>query len=41
MITLINHETLFAKALQIKEPLYVKRVEFDQNSGELHIHIDF
>ncbi|NLW46655.1 MAG: transposase family protein [Firmicutes bacterium] len=38
---MINHEPLFAKALQIKEPLYVKRVEFDQNSGELHIHIDF
>jgi transposase len=41
MITLINHEALFAMALQIKEPLYVKRVAFDQKSGELHIHIDF
>ena len=38
---MINHETLFAMALQIREPLYVKEVEFDENMGELHIYIDF
>ena len=41
MIILINHEVLFTTALQIKEPLFVKRVEFEQSSGELHIYIDF
>jgi hypothetical protein len=41
MIVLINHETLFAMALQIKDPLYVKRIEFDKDLGELHIFIDF
>jgi transposase len=41
MIILINHETLFAMALQIKEPMYVKRIEFNKDLGELHIHIDF
>ena len=38
---MINHESLFGIALQIQEPLLVKRVEFDKSSGELHIHIDF
>jgi transposase len=41
MIILINHETLFAMALQIKEPLYVKNIEFNKDLGELHIYIDF
>lgn len=41
MNVLINHEALFAMALQIQEPLYVKKVEFHQDIGELHIHIDF
>lgn len=41
MIKIINHEALFAMALQIQEPLFVKRVEFDQAIGELHIYIDF
>jgi transposase len=41
MIILINHETLFAMALQIQEPLYVKEINFDQNIDELHILIDF
>lgn len=38
---MINHEQLFATALQISEPLYVKNVDFDPAEGELHIHIDF
>ncbi len=38
---MFNHEELFAKALQISDPLYVKSVSFDQEEGELHIHIDF
>jgi transposase len=38
---MINHETLFAMALQIQEPLIVKQIEFDKDLGELHIYIDF
>jgi transposase len=38
---LINHETLFAMALQIKEPIYVKQIEFNKDLGELHIYLDF
>lgn len=38
---MIKHEQLFSEALQIREPLYVQRVVFDQKQGELHIHIDF
>jgi len=41
MIELKNEATLFAMALQIQEPLYVKDVKFDENIGELHIYIDF
>lgn len=40
-VDMINHEQLFATALQISEPLYVKNVDFDPAEGELHIHIDF
>ena len=36
-----KHTELFAAALQIAEPLYVQRIAFDQEQGELHIHIDF
>lgn len=38
---MFNHEQLFASALQINEPMYVKKVDFDLNEGELHIYIDF
>lgn len=41
MIVLFNHETLFATALQIKEPLYIKNIEFNKDLGELHIYMDF
>ena len=38
---MINHEKLFTDALQLKDPLYVKAVDFDSGVGELHIQIDF
>lgn len=38
---MFNQESLFTAALMIKEPLYVKKVEFDKDIGELHIYIDF
>ena len=38
---MIKHEQLFSEALQIREPFYIQRVVFDQQQGELHIHIDF
>lgn len=40
-VEMFNHEQLFASALMISEPLYVKNVDFDPAVGELHIHIDF
>ena len=36
-----GHEMLFAAALNIKEPLYIKEVTFNEQAGELHIYIDF
>lgn len=38
---MFNQEVLFAAALQIQEPLYVKQVEFLKEEGELHVYIDF
>jgi len=38
---MLNQETLFAAAMQIQEPLYVKQVEFTKEIGEIHIYIDF
>ncbi len=32
---------LFEVALGIKEPLYTKNISFDEEIGELHIHVDF
>lgn len=32
---------LFAQALNIQEPLYIKKVDFNIDTGELHIFIDF
>ena len=32
---------LFEVALNIESPLYIDRIEFDREPGELHIHIDF
>ena len=36
-----GHEMLFAAALNIEKPLYIKKVEFIKDNGELHIYIDF
>lgn len=38
---MFNREELFAAALQIKEPLYVEKIDFDKSIGELHIYINF
>jgi transposase len=38
---MFNHEELFSKALMIEEPLYVEKIEFNKDDGELHIHINF
>lgn len=38
---MFNQESLFAAALQIQEPLYVKQIEFLKEAGELHVYIDF
>jgi transposase len=38
---MFNHEILFAAALMLQEPLYVKKIDFDKDEGELHIYIDF
>jgi len=32
---------LFSVALGVKEPLYIDRIEFDNESGELNIHMNF
>jgi len=38
---MLNHEELFTAALGLEDPLYVKKLDFDQLAGELHLHIDF
>lgn len=38
---MINHEQLFTAALQISEPVYIEKIEFDEIQGELHINLDF
>ncbi len=38
---MFNHENLFSAALMIQEPLYVSKVDFNKEEGELNIHIDF
>lgn len=40
-IVMFNHEELFTAALGLKDPLYVKDIDFKPNLGELHIQIDF
>lgn len=34
-------EQLFGKALGIEEPIYIDKIEFDKEKGELHIRMDF
>ncbi len=38
---MFQNEQLFSIALQLKKPLYVKSVSFDETLGELHLYIDF
>ena len=38
---MFSNEKLFETALNLQEPWYVKRIEFDPSAGELHMHIDF
>lgn len=38
---MFSNEKLFEIALHIQELWYIKRVEFDQEAGELHIYTDF
>lgn len=34
-------EELFGVALGVEEPVYIERIEFDKEQGELHIHMNF
>ena len=38
---MLSNERLFELALNLQEPWYVKRIEFNTAAGELHMHIDF
>ncbi|NLG84791.1 MAG: ISL3 family transposase [Firmicutes bacterium] len=38
---MFSNEKLFEIALNLQEPWYVKRIEFDTTAGELHMYIDF
>ncbi len=37
----MTSELLFAQALNIQSPLYIEKIEFKKEYGELHIYIDF
>lgn len=38
---MIEREQLFAIALNINEPLYIEKIDFNKDVGELHIDINF
>ncbi|TJX16116.1 transposase family protein [Tissierella creatinini] len=38
---MFNHEKIFTAALQLHDPPFVERVEFEDGTGELHIYINF
>lgn len=38
---MMDQTGLFAAALGIEEPIYVKKIRFDKEAGELHIEMDF
>ena len=38
---MFSNEKLFEIALNLQEPWFVKRIEFDAPAGELHMYIDF
>lgn len=37
----MKNEFLFAQALNIQEPLYIEKIDFKKDDGELHIYINF
>ena len=37
----MDQTVLFAAALGIEEPIYIKAIRFDKEAGELHIDMDF
>lgn len=37
----MEREQLFAMALDIREPLYIEKIDFNKDIGELNIYIDF
>jgi transposase len=37
----MTNEFIFAQALNIQDPCYVKNIEFKKEEGELHIYVDF
>jgi len=38
---MFSNEKLFEAALNLQEPWHIKRIEFNQEAGELHIYVDF
>lgn len=38
---MMEKEKLFEIALDIKEPLYIEKIDFSKDTGELHIYINF
>ena len=38
---MLSNEYLFSIALGIEEPIYLEKVSFDKEAGELHLHINF
>ena len=32
---------LFETALNVEKPIYIARIEFDREAGELHVYMDF
>jgi len=38
---MFDHERLFTAALQLADPIYVQRVEFDESLNGLHLYLDF
>jgi len=38
---MFNQTALFGVALGVEEPIYIEKIDFDKNLGELHIHMNF
>ena len=39
MTGFINYEEMFAQSIGLKEPWYVERAEFEEDSKEVHIYV--